>query len=125
MISTLAQLGAGELSAALLPRAGSPLSGIGQTIIDLLPGPGVDIVVATAETKDKAMLRAGLTASALGWGQLAAGREAHGKRSGQALLLGEGLLSGAAAASRPETRSHRHCSPASPAARLGRPHWPH
>ncbi len=97
-----AQLGSGELLAALLPRARSPVSGLGQTLIDFLPGPGVDMVVATAQTKDKALLRVALTASALGSGYLAAGLEAQGRGRGQWLLVGQGLVGGAAAASRPE-----------------------
>src|SRR5215831_5881301 len=72
-LAAVAQLGRGELLAALLPSARSPVSGLGQTLIDFLPGPGVDMVVATAQTKDKALLRAALVASALGSGYLAAG----------------------------------------------------
>jgi DMSO/TMAO reductase YedYZ molybdopterin-dependent catalytic subunit len=107
VISAVAQLGAGELVAALLPRARSPLDGLGQTMIDLLPGPSVDVVVAIAETKDKAMLRAVLAASALGFGGFAARLEAQGRRRGHALLVSEGLLAGAAAASRPENSATR------------------
>jgi DMSO/TMAO reductase YedYZ molybdopterin-dependent catalytic subunit len=98
----VAQLGSGELLAALLPGARSPVSGLGQALIDVLPGPGVDMVVATAQAKDKALLRAALAASALGWGCLAARREARGRGRGRWLLAGQGLIGGAAAASRPE-----------------------
>src|SRR5215831_10434183 len=72
-LAAVAQLGSGELLAALLPSARSPVSGLGQALIDFLPGPGVDMVVATAQAKDKALLRAALAASALGSGYLAAG----------------------------------------------------
>jgi DMSO/TMAO reductase YedYZ molybdopterin-dependent catalytic subunit len=101
-LAAVAQLGSGELLAALLPRARSPVSGLGQTLIDFLPGPGVDMVVATAQTKDKALLRAALAASALGSGQLAASLEAQGRGRGRRLLVGQALIGGAAAASRPE-----------------------
>jgi DMSO/TMAO reductase YedYZ molybdopterin-dependent catalytic subunit len=101
-LAAVAQLGSGELLAALLPRARSPVSGLGQTLIDFLPGPGVDMVVATAQTKDKALLRATLAASALGSGCLAASLEAQGRGRGLRLLAGQGLIGGAAAASRPE-----------------------
>src|SRR5947208_13901085 len=83
LAAALAQLAAGELCAALLPRARSPVSGIGQTMIDFLPGPTVDMVVATAETKDKAMLRSGLGAAAIGSGRVAAALEGRKRGSGQ------------------------------------------
>jgi DMSO/TMAO reductase YedYZ molybdopterin-dependent catalytic subunit len=102
LVAALAQVGAGELVAALLPRGRSPVSGIGQTLIDALPGPSADIVVATAETKDKALLRMALAGSALASGRVAAGLESQGQGRGQALLAGQALVAGAAAASRPE-----------------------
>jgi DMSO/TMAO reductase YedYZ molybdopterin-dependent catalytic subunit len=102
-LAAVAQLASGELLAALLPRARSPVGGLGQSLIDFLPGPSVDMVVATAQTKDKALLRAALAASALGSGYLAASLETHGQGRGQRLLVGQGFIGGAAAASRPET----------------------
>src|SRR5215472_7340658 len=104
-LAAVAQLGSGELLAALLPSARSPVSGLGQTLIDVLPGPGVDMVVAVVQAKDKALLRAALVASALGSGCLAAGLEAQGRGRGRWLLVGQGLIGGAAAASRPENSS--------------------
>jgi DMSO/TMAO reductase YedYZ molybdopterin-dependent catalytic subunit len=102
LVAALAQVGAGELVAALLPRGRSPLSGVGQTVIDALPGPSADIVVATAETKDKALLRLGLAGSALATGRVAAGLESQAPGRGQVLLAGQAVLAGVAAASRPE-----------------------
>src|SRR5262249_7422483 len=104
-VAAAAQFGSGELLAALLPSARSPVSGLGQALIDVLPGPGVDMVVATAQTKDKALLRAALAASALGSGYLAARLEAQGRGRGQWLLVGQGLIGAAAAANRPENSS--------------------
>src|SRR5215471_9488663 len=104
-LAAVAQLGSGELLAALLPSARSPVSGLGQALIDFLPGPGVDMVVATAQAKDKALLRAALAASALGSGYLAARLEAQGRGRGQWLLVGQGLIGAAAAANRPENSS--------------------
>jgi len=104
-LAAAAQLGSGELLAALLPSARSPVSGLGQTLIDFLPGPGVDMTVATAQAKDKALLRAALVASALGAGYLAARVEAQSRGRGRWLLFGQGLIGGAAAASRPENSS--------------------
>jgi DMSO/TMAO reductase YedYZ molybdopterin-dependent catalytic subunit len=104
-LAAVAQLAGGELLAALLARARSPVGGLGQTLIDLLPGPSIDMVVATAQTKDKALLRAALAASALGSGYLAASLETQGRGRGQRLLVGQGLIGGAAAASRPGTSS--------------------
>jgi DMSO/TMAO reductase YedYZ molybdopterin-dependent catalytic subunit len=105
LAAAIAELGAGELAAAVLRRAGSPVTGVGQTMIDLLPGPGVDMVVATAESKDKALLRAGVGGSTLGLTRVAAGLEAGRPGSGQRLLIGHGLLGGAAAAASPENAS--------------------
>jgi hypothetical protein len=118
-LAAAAQLGSGELLAALLPSARSPVSGLGQTLIDVLPGPGIDMVVATAQTKDKALLRAALAASALGWGCLAARVEAQGRGRGRWLLAGQGLIGGAAAASRPETPPRRRCWLGSAPGQLG------
>ena len=101
-IAALAQLGAGELLAAVLPRGRSPVSGMGQTLIDFLPGPSTDMVVATAENRDKALLRAVLAGATVASGRVSAGLEGRGRGRGQALLLGQALAAGAAAASRPE-----------------------
>lgn len=88
----LAQLALGELVATLNPDATSPIDDIGQVLIDLTPGPAVDVIVATAESADKLLLRAGLMG---GWIVVAAGahRRGNGKQVGAALSLG-----GAAAA---------------------------
>jgi DMSO/TMAO reductase YedYZ molybdopterin-dependent catalytic subunit len=102
-LAAAAQLGSGELLAALLPSARSPVSGLGQILIDFLPGPGVDMAVATAQAKDKALLRAALVASALGSGYLATRVETRGR--GRWLLAAQGLIGGAAAASRPDNSS--------------------
>lgn len=102
VIAALVQAGVGELVAALLPRARSPLSGVGQTLIDFLPGPSADVVIATVEAKDKALLRAALAGSVVAVGHIAAGLESQGRGRGQALLGGQALIAGTAAASRPE-----------------------
>src|SRR5215469_521713 len=104
-LAAVTQLGSGELLAALLPRARSPVSGLGQILVDLLPGPGVDMAGATVQAKDKALLRAALAGAALGSGYLAARAEARGWGRGRWLLAGQGLIGGAAAASRPENSS--------------------
>jgi DMSO/TMAO reductase YedYZ molybdopterin-dependent catalytic subunit len=105
MAAAVAQLGAGELLAAALRDAGSPVTGVGQTLIDLLPGPGADIVVATAESQDKSLMRGTLGGLAVGVARAAAGVEAGGRGRGQALLLAEGALAGIAAAASPERAS--------------------
>src|SRR5215469_728903 len=91
-VAAVAQLGSGELLAALLPSARSPVGGLGQTLIDFLPGPGVDMAVAAVQAKDKALLRATLVASALGSGYLATRVEARGRGRGRWLLAGQGLI---------------------------------
>jgi hypothetical protein len=110
-LAAVAQLGCGELLAALLPSARSPVSGLGQILIDFLPGPGVDMAVAAVQAKDKALLRAALVASALGSGYLATRVEAQGRGRGRWLLAGQGLIGGAAAASRPSQPAGKQAGP--------------
>jgi DMSO/TMAO reductase YedYZ molybdopterin-dependent catalytic subunit len=78
------------------------LSGLGSALIDLLPGPGIDISVATAESMDKALLAGILVLESLGAGALAA-RLVGPERHAELALLVHGALTGAAAASRPRS----------------------
>jgi DMSO/TMAO reductase YedYZ molybdopterin-dependent catalytic subunit len=100
-VAASAQLGAGELLAALT-NGRSPASGLGRTLIDAVPGPGIDIIVATAEAKDKPLLLGTLIANWLGLGALAGRIEARRPGGGRALLVAQGTVAGVAAASRPE-----------------------
>src|SRR6266542_3342859 len=77
------QAAVGELVAALLPGARSPLGGLGKALIDHTPGPLVDVTVALVEDKDKPLLRGG------------------GRAGGAGVLLGAGALGALAGASRP------------------------
>src|SRR4051794_4392847 len=99
-IAAGAELATGELLAALVPGARSPVSGIGGTLIDVLPGPGVDIVVATAESADKPLLKGTLGAATLASGALA-GRLGDGRA--QRVLAGAGTAAGALTALRRES----------------------
>jgi DMSO/TMAO reductase YedYZ molybdopterin-dependent catalytic subunit len=101
VIAGTVQLAAGELAAALLPGGRSPLSGLGRAAIDTLPGPGVDVTVATVRSRDKALLTASLVGGVLGVGALGGARRV-GALPGAALLGSLGLVSGVAAASRPD-----------------------
>lgn len=100
VLSASAQLAAGELTAALLPGGRSLVSGLGRTLIDALPGLGVDMVVATAETLDKPLLKASLATALLGVGGAAGVADGRRPRTAFGLFAGTGLLAGAAAASR-------------------------
>jgi len=99
-----AALAAGEFVAAVLPDGRSPLSGLGRALIDLMPGPAVDITVATAETMDKPLLKATLTGQWLTAGAVAA-LLTERDRPGELVLLFQGVLAGAAAATRPQASS--------------------
>src|SRR5437868_3976632 len=83
------QLATGELAAALLPGARGPVVGAAQRLIHMTPGPAVDVGVATAQTADKILLKAGVVA-----GSMAAGA-ALGNRG----LAGVGVATAAGAAS--------------------------
>src|SRR5262245_155857 len=101
------QAAAGELAAALLPGARSPLGGLGKALIDHTPGPLVDATVALVEDKDKPLLRSGLLGGFLAAG-VAAGLVSHaqdraGRARGTGILLGTGALGALAGASRPAT----------------------
>lgn len=99
------QLAAGELVAALLPGARSPLGGLGKATIDHTPGPLVDATVALVEDKDKPLLRGGLLAGFLAAGVAAGAASPTRRRAGRAygagILLGTGALGALAGASRP------------------------
>ena len=97
-LAGLAQLAAGELTAAVLPRGRSPVGGLGAALVDATPGPVVDIVVATAESADKALLKTALVAGWLSAGAL--GGRRGGPAGARAALGALGVTAGAATASR-------------------------
>lgn len=101
-LAVSAQLAVGELVAALLPGGRSPITGLGKALIDALPAPGIDMVVATAETMDKPLLKGSLAGGFLGVGAFA-GAGASSTHGGSALLVGAGLIAGAAGAARRES----------------------
>ncbi len=103
VLAAAAQVAAGELAAAILPGARSPLTGMGRAFIDMTPGPAVDITVALLEARDKPLLMATLLGGAAGVGALAGGlRESSRPALGPAALSGFGVLAGTGAASRPD-----------------------
>lgn len=104
VLAGLVQLAAGELAAATLPGARSPISGAGRVLIDATPGPVVDVTVATAQRFDKHILRASLVTGLLGAGALSCA-PALTRNHGAGLLGVIGVGCGAAAASRPDARA--------------------
>lgn len=104
VLAGLVQLAAGELAAAALPGARSPVSGAGRVLIDATPGPLVDVTVATVQSFDKHALRASLVTGLLGAGVLSCS-PALGRTAGAGLLGVVGVGCGAAAASRPDARA--------------------
>jgi DMSO/TMAO reductase YedYZ molybdopterin-dependent catalytic subunit len=81
VIAVAAQLAGGELAAAAIPGARGPVLGLVQQLIHTTPGPAVDAGVATVETADKALLKAGVVAGSLAAGALAS------ERPGRAVVL--------------------------------------
>jgi len=95
-------LAAGELVAAYLPGARSPLTGAGKALIDLTPGPVVDMTVGLLEAYDKPALAASLFGGTLSLGMLAGLLERRWPAAGVALLGAAGAAAAGAAGSRPE-----------------------
>ena len=94
------QLAVGDILAALLGRTTSPLRAIGRWLIDLMPGPVVDVTVALLERADKAVLLGTLLAlwpASAGLANLASGPGAAA-----AVLACIGALGVAAMLRRPE-----------------------
>jgi DMSO/TMAO reductase YedYZ molybdopterin-dependent catalytic subunit len=104
LAATALQLTVGELVATILPAARSPISGVGRAMIDLIPGPLVDVTVALVEEKDKPLLRGSLIGTALGLSALA-GSLRHHEAVGSGLLVGKGVLAALAGATRPDAAS--------------------
>src|SRR3954469_874888 len=112
-----AQIAGGELASALVHGTQSPLSAVGRVVIDRMPGPAVDMVVATARTADKPLLRTALATALLGAGVAATGLGRRGgwgagARAGGAAGRGApaalgtlGVAVGGVAATRRDTRS--------------------
>lgn len=96
-LAAIAQLAVAELAAALLPGGRSPLTGVGAALIDASPGPGVDVVVATAESADKALLMSSLIG---GWLVVGGAAAVQGGSRGRLILAGAGLGAGVSAAAR-------------------------
>lgn len=104
VLAGLVQLAVGEFAAAALPDARSPISGAGGTLIDAMPGPVVDVTVATAQRFDKHILRASLVTGLLGAGVLSCSPVLIRDR-GAGLLGVVGVSCGAAGASRADARA--------------------
>jgi Oxidoreductase molybdopterin binding domain len=105
LVVAAAQIAAGELAAAALPGARSPVTGFGRALIDLTPGPLVDVTVALAEARDKPLLMGTLVANLAGGGVLASRLRPARPRAALALVGGHHLLAGVAAGSRPDARA--------------------
>lgn len=104
VLAAWTQLAVGEATAAALPGARSPLTGLGQTVIDLTPGVMVDITVALAEDWDKPLLCVNLTVAAATVGAAAGRLSLERPRAAQGLLAAHHVLAGAAAARRIDAR---------------------
>lgn len=101
-VAALSQLAAGELAAAVIPGARGPIDGVGKWMIDMSPGPITDIVIATAQSYDKALLRANIVGGSVAVGALAS---TGGRRRASATLSLLGATSGIAAASCEDART--------------------
>lgn len=104
-LAAAAQMAIGELAAAALGLASTPLRAIGRWLIDVLPGPLVDVTIAILEHRDKPALLLSLVALWIGGGAIAAN---VGGATAAALFLGAiGLISLAALLRRREIDRRR------------------
>jgi len=97
------QLTAGELAAALRPGIRSPVTGLGRALIDVTPGPAIDVTVALLEARDKPLLMGVVLADFLGRGAAAGALAGRRPRLATGILLAQGLVAGGAAATRAES----------------------
>lgn len=100
LTAAVVQLAVGELAATVLPGARSPITGTGRALIDLTPGPLVDVGVALVEDKDKPLLLGTVMSGALGTGVLAGYLSERDPGRGFGVLAGGGALAALAGASR-------------------------
>lgn len=100
LTAAVAQLAVGELAATVLPGARSPITGTGRALIDLTPGPLIDIGVGLVEDKDKPMLMSTVVSGALGSGVLAGYLSKRYPGMGTGVLAGSGAFAALAGASR-------------------------
>lgn len=97
------QLAVGELAATVLPRSYSPMLAVGRALINIMPGPLVDVVVAVAEDWDKPLLLGGIVGGAGALGGFAGWLAHRAPLGGGLLMLGSGTLAAWAAATRPDS----------------------
>ena len=100
LTAAVVQLAVGELTATMLPGARSPITGTGRALIDLTPGPLVDVGVGLVEDKDKPLLMGTVVSGALGAGVLAGYLSVRETKKGIGVLAGSGALAALAGASR-------------------------
>ena len=105
LAAAVAALGAGELAAAALPGAASPVAATGRQLIDLTPGPLVDIGVGLVEALDKPLLLLTVLNGHAVTGLLAGELERRRRGAGGVLLAAASASTGILAARRPDART--------------------
>ena len=105
LAAAVVALGTGELAAAALPGAASPVAATGRQLIDLTPGPLVDIGVGLVEALDKPLLLMSVLNGHAAVGLLAGELDRRRRGAGSALLAAAGIAGGTLAARRPDARA--------------------
>ncbi len=105
LVAVSLQLAAGEMAAALRPGIRSPVTGLGRALIDVTPGPAVDVTVALLEARDKPLLMGVVLTDFLARGAVAGVLAARRPRTASAILVAQGLVAGGAAATRADSET--------------------
>ncbi|MFL6026477.1 MAG: molybdopterin-dependent oxidoreductase [Friedmanniella sp.] len=92
VVSGVLGLAVANLGAWLVGPAGSPVSAVGELVIDLLPAPLVNFGKDTLGTADKPVLLAIITVAVLLVSALAGQAEYHRRRAGAAVFAGIAVL---------------------------------
>lgn len=119
LASSCVQLAFGELVAAYVKGARSPITGTARSVIDFTPGPMTDIVVAVLQAKDKPVLIGSVVGGSVAVGAAAGHVSAKRPLAGGALMVGQGVIAGLAGARRPEEDRRRSVCAASAGAAGG------
>ncbi|MCC9193944.1 molybdopterin-dependent oxidoreductase [Arthrobacter sp. zg-Y916] len=100
LVAAALAVAAGELSAAVLSPALSPVTAVGAVVVDAVPGPVKDWAIAVFGTADKIALLAGMLLVIALIGMACGLLETRRPPWGSAVLAGFGVLGAAAALSR-------------------------
>jgi len=101
LLAALAGLAVADLAQALLNVRVHPVTAVGEAVIELTPGPVVEVAIAVAGRWDKPLLVGGVTAAVLLFGVAAAVLAARSRWAGALLVVAVGAMGAVAATTRP------------------------